>query len=146
MKSKYKFPANRQAGIQTFPFEDVEEAWFWFIQVQQAKSEGARLMAGQALLPRPCDATDILKILDRLYRQRYLQRDHLLVLRHYGRRMLPPDPRRVKEGRAYRLWKEALERLEPVLIRKGIVRDKQHEEAGMMLYRHSGIPEGAAAE
>jgi hypothetical protein len=62
-----------------------------------------------------------LSILDRLYRQRRLLRDHLLVLRHYGRRMLPPDPRRVKEFHAYKVWTEALARLAPVFQRKGII-------------------------
>ena len=50
--------------------------------------------------------------------------DHLMVLRHYGRRQMVPDPRRVKEVRAYHLWQEALERIEPILVRKGIVRAK----------------------
>lgn len=27
-------------------FENVEEAWFWFIQAQQARNDGARIVAG----------------------------------------------------------------------------------------------------
>ncbi len=102
------------------PFESAEEAWFWFIQAQQARSEGASPADG-SLYPRPCEPIDILKILDRLYRHRRLLRDHLLVLRHYGRRTMAPDPHRVKEMRAHRLWHEALERIEEVLVCKGIV-------------------------
>lgn len=34
---------------------------------------------------------------------------------------MPPDPRRVKEVRASALWAEAMEALEPVMIRKGII-------------------------
>lgn len=108
--------------IQFYPFLDAEEAWFWFIQAQQAKNEGARYAAGMSMMPRPCEPTDILKILDRLYRNRLLMRDHLLVLRHYGRRQLAPDQRRDKEAIAYKLWMEAMERIEPVLIRKNIVK------------------------
>ncbi len=104
------------------PFDSVEQAWFWFIQAQQARNEGARVAMGLGLVARPCEPTDILKVLDRLYRHRRLQMDHLLVLRHYGRRQMPPDPRRIKEGRAYKLWIEALQRIEAVLERKGIVR------------------------
>ncbi|MBI1301329.1 MAG: hypothetical protein GC137_06680 [Alphaproteobacteria bacterium] len=103
------------------PFESVEEAWFWFIAAQQARNDGARFVAGHGDVVRPCEPVDILNILDRLYRQRRLLRDHLLVLRHYGRRNLAPDSRRVKEKRAAILWKQAIERLEPVFIRKGIV-------------------------
>jgi len=107
--------------VATIPFDSAVEVWFWFIQAQDARNDGARFSAGAGLIPRPCEPSDILKILNTLYRARRLERDHLLVLRHYGRRQMPPDPRRVKELRAHDLWKEALSRLEPVLIRKGIV-------------------------
>lgn len=110
-----------QGAPQAVPFESVEEAWFWFIAAQQARVDGARFIAGQGPVARPCEPLDILKVLDRLHRNRRLIMDHLLVLRHYGRRMLPPDPRRVKEVRAHKLWCEALDRLEQPLQRKGIV-------------------------
>jgi len=116
---------HRNMGEDTHPFETAVEAWFWFILAQQARNDGARYTAGMSLAPRPCEPADILKILDRLYRQRRLLRDHLLVLRHYGRRQLEPDPRRPKEVLAHRLWKEAFDCIEPVLVRKGIVRRKK---------------------
>lgn len=120
---KYKTPKTIH-DRDYVPFVDAPEAWFWFIQAQEAKNEGARFTAGQSLTPRPCEPTDILKILDTLYRNRRLMRDHLLVLRHYGRRQLAPDPRRVKEARAHHLWVEAMERIEPILIKKGIVKEQ----------------------
>jgi hypothetical protein len=104
------------------PFDTALEAWFWFIQAQDARNDGARFASGLGLVARPCEPSDILKILNTLYRARRLTRDHLLVLRHYGRRQMPPDPRRARELRAHILWKEALERLEPIWVRKGIVR------------------------
>lgn len=107
------------------PFESAEEAWFWFLDAYQAKHDGARISAGLALVPRPCEPLDILHSLDRLYRNRRLIWDHLLVLKHYGQRRLPPDKSRAKEVRAYYLWHEALKRLEEVLIRKNIVRERQ---------------------
>lgn len=111
------------------PFHDAEEAWFWFIAAQEARADGARFVAGQGLYPRPCEPLDILKVLDRLYRTRRLVRDHFKVLSHYGRRHLPPDPHRVKEKRAYYIWREALERIGAVLERKGIIEPQrqQHE-------------------
>jgi hypothetical protein len=108
---------------QTVPFRDAEEAWFWFISAQSARNDGARFVAGAGVYPRPCEPLDILKVLDKLYRQRRLLRDHLLVLRHYGRRHMAPDPRRVKEQRARKLWDEALERMQSILESKGIVRE-----------------------
>ncbi|GJL84232.1 MAG: hypothetical protein DHS20C02_00070 [Micavibrio sp.] len=121
MAMKENYIPGRQSDLKAMPFESAEEAWFWFIQAQEARNEGARFVNGLGKAARPCEPVDILKVLDSLYRQRRLLRDHLLVLRHYGRRLLPPDRKRVKEMRAWDIWREALERLEPPLIRKGIV-------------------------
>lgn len=122
MASKDRYSPKPQLDAETEPFESAEEAWFWFIRAQQAINDGARPAAGRGLVARLCEPVDILRVLDRLYRQRRLVMDHLLVLRHYGRRYLPPDPQRVREVRAHSLWAEALERIEAVLERKGIVR------------------------
>ncbi len=103
------------------PFASAAEAWFWFIQAQAARNDGARYALGAGTIPRPCEPVDILRVLDRLHRNRRLQMDHLLVLRHYGRRMMAPDPRRIKEACAHKIWTEALERITPALQRKGIV-------------------------
>jgi hypothetical protein len=116
-----KISAGRAFGVEGVPFESAEEAWFWFMAAQEAGNEGARLSAGSGLYPRPCEPVDILKVLDRLYRQRRLLRDHLLVLRHYGLRHMAPDPCRPRERKARRLWDEALERIGSVLESKGIL-------------------------
>ncbi|MBP7334926.1 hypothetical protein [Niveispirillum sp.] len=106
----------------TTPFDSVEEAWFWFISAQEAKQAGARVKAGQGLIARPCEPSDILGVVDRLHRQRRLLRDHLLVLAHYGRRQMAPEADRRREMRDHGLWVEALSILAPVLRGKGIVR------------------------
>jgi len=124
MSTKDRYTPKTQPDIKATLFDNAEEAWLWFILAQEARNEGARFTAGLSLVNRPCEPSDILSAMERLYRNRRLLMDHLLVLRHYGKRQLPPDPRRVKEVRAFALWKEALERLEPVLVRKGIVRPK----------------------
>ena len=111
----------QEENQNTVPFKNAVEAWFWFIQAQAARNDGARYTSGLSLYPRPCEPSDFLKILDRLYRNRILLRDHLLVLRHYGRRQMAPDNRRVKEAIAHNLWVEAFEKIEPVLIQKKIV-------------------------
>ncbi len=121
MATKDQFTPKPQAEIETIPFASAEEAWFWFIQAQAAREDGARFTMGLGVYPRPCEPLDILKVLDRLYRTRKLLMDHALVLRHYGKRMLAPDPYRVKEARAHSLWVEALGQIEMVLVAKGIV-------------------------
>ncbi len=103
------------------PFGSAEEAWFWSVQAQDAKAAGARIAAGRGLVQRPCEPTDVLRAVDRLYRRRLLIRDHLHVLVHYGRRLMAPDPARCREQRAHTLWREAFDQLHPVLREKGIV-------------------------
>ena len=105
----------------TVPFVSTEEAWFWFVQAQEARSSGARIVAGCGKVPRPCEPLDMMREIDRLYRQRKLIRDHLHVLVHYGKRLMAPDPERRLESRASSLWREALAFLDPVLREKGIV-------------------------
>ena len=104
-------------------------------------------MAGYSLVSRPCEPIDILKVLERLYRQRRLVRDHLLVLRHYGRRQMPPDYNRVKEARAYTIWVEALDRLGEALISKGIVEDRRDFDTNAgSSWAEAPLLEGIAAE
>lgn len=121
MASRERYTPKTAASEKNFAFESAEQAWFWFVQAWEARQSGARFVSGMSLLPRPCEPIDIMKVVDRLYRQRRLLPDHLRVLRHYGVRQMAPDFRRSKEQRAYHLWCEALERMEIVLIRKKIV-------------------------
>ena len=121
MPHRNRTDQNTLMPSNTVPFQDVEEAWFWFVSAQEARANGARVSAGNSLYPRPCEPLDIMKIVDGLYRNRRLVRDHLLVLRHYGRRHLPPDPYRIKEAQAHKLWREALDRMSPILLSKGII-------------------------
>jgi hypothetical protein len=121
MTSHIRHVVRQQLKQENVPFESAEQAWFWFISSSEARNDGARIVAGQGLVPRPCEPIDILRIVDRLYRVRRLQKDHLLVLRYYGRRHLPPDHRRIREMRACKIWHEAMARMESVMEKKGIV-------------------------
>lgn len=140
MKQKDRFSPRPVPDVKTEPFERAEDAWFWFILAQAARDDGARVTIGVGLTPRPCEPTDIFNVLNQLHRSRRLLRDHLLVLRHYGRRQMPPDPRRIKEVRAFGLWKEAMERIEPLLVRKGIVKARAKNASGPNKYwSHNAI-------
>lgn len=110
--------ANRE---EIHPFISAEEAWFWFMDCYQAREDGAKFTAGKGLYKRPCEPIDILNVVSRLHRNRRLLMDHIYVLKHYGQRHMPPDRHRKNEQRARTLWEEALERIEDVLERKGVV-------------------------
>jgi len=106
------------------PFNDAEEAWFWFMQANEAKNQGAKIQSGMAIVPRPCQPNDIMSVISRLHRNRRLTMDHLRVMKHYGLRMMPPEKHRSQEAGAYRLWTEAMDRIHDVLESKGIVYGK----------------------
>lgn len=113
--------SKQQLKQEIVPFGSAQEAWFWFVAAMEARADGARITAGKGSMPRPCEPIDILKIVDRLYRTRRLLRDHLMILRYYGRRRMPPDQYRMREMRAYKIWNEAMTRMESVFESKGIV-------------------------
>ncbi|MFN3448560.1 MAG: hypothetical protein ACK44F_07670 [Roseococcus sp.] len=105
------------------PFRSAEEAWFWTMAALMARREGARVRAGQGLSLRPCEPDDVVKCLDRLYRQRRIEIAHARILRIWGERGVPPCPRHPAERGDHRLWREAMQRLEFPLRVKGIVAD-----------------------
>lgn len=109
------------AAGDTEAFTSSEEAWFWAMQCQIARAEGARQLAGMSLHPRPCDPDDILIVLGRLVRQGRLGEAHARTLNGYGQRLRPPDPRVRDEAEAARLWDEALDAMTTPLATKGIL-------------------------
>lgn len=108
-------------GVNITLFTSAEEAWFWFMQANKARQDGARQSANQGDVIRPCEPSDIFKILERLRRHRRLDMHHFRVMRHYGDRMVAPDPYHAREWHASTLWREAMHVLGDVLIAKDIV-------------------------
>jgi hypothetical protein len=86
-----------------------------------ARRDGARIVSGAGLVARPCEPDDVVKCLDRLYRQRRIDLQHARILRIWGERQQAPDPNYPRERTDARLWREALNRLEWPLRVKGIV-------------------------
>ncbi len=114
-------PAPAPSRVESF--DTVEEVWFWFMAARRAAADGAHFARGsRGGVPRPCEPADILRLLDRLHRVRRLERDHLLVLRHYGQRGWPPDPYAPRERHAARLWDEAMRAMEVPLRAKGVLK------------------------
>jgi len=103
------------------PFASAEEAWFWTMAGLSARAAGARIVAGLGVKPRPCEPDDVVRCLDRLYRQRRIDLVHVRILKMYGERQVLPDPRHPADRSAWRLWREALDRLDWPLRLKGIV-------------------------
>ncbi|WP_043342009.1 hypothetical protein [Belnapia moabensis] len=103
------------------PFHSVEEAWFWTMSALIARHDGARIVSGAGLVARPCEPDDVIRCLDRLYRQRRIDLQHARIMRIWGERGEAPDPTRPREAGDWRLWNEAMRRLDWPLRVKGIV-------------------------
>jgi hypothetical protein len=106
---------------QSEPFRSAEEAWFWTMAALVARQDGARIVAGRGSAIRPCEPDDVVRCLDRLYRQRRIDLSHGRVLRRWGERGYSPNPHAASERGDAALWREALSRLEWPLRIKGIV-------------------------
>ena len=106
-------------GGRTEPFRSAEQAWFWTMGALVARREGSH---GSGLrTARPCDPDDVVKCLDQLYRRRRVDLVHARILRIWGERGMAPNPAYPLERGDWRLWREALDRLEWPLRVKGIV-------------------------
>lgn len=107
--------------VAATPFRDAAEAWFWTMAALRARHEGARTARNPNAIPRPCEPDDVVKCLDQLYRQRRIDLVHARILRIWGERGTPPNPSLPRQHCDWRLWTEALERLDGKLRAKGIV-------------------------
>ena len=114
-------PSAIEPSDRVQPFRDAEEAWIWTMAALTARHDGARYTANKGKIGRPCDPDDVVKSLDALYRQRRIDLLHARVLRIWGERGSAPDPTHKMEIADWKLWKEALDRLEWPLRVKGIV-------------------------
>ncbi|EHL97661.1 hypothetical protein HMPREF9946_04008 [Acetobacteraceae bacterium AT-5844] len=110
--------AHRCASEGARPFASADDAWIWTMAALVARRDGAGPVVGFDAVARPCEPDDVVKCLDRLYRQRRIEQAHLRVLRIWGeRQMMPPS---AHHG-ALRLWREAIDRLRWPLQQRGIV-------------------------
>ncbi|MDE2197554.1 MAG: hypothetical protein KGJ41_00920 [Rhodospirillales bacterium] len=101
------------------PFRSAEQAWFWTMAALAARRDGS--CSGGRGTPRPCDPDDVVKCLDTLYRRRRIDLRHARILRIWGERQAAPSPAYAAERCDWRIWREALDRLDWPLRMKGIV-------------------------
>ena len=118
--SKRRQPS-RFAERHTEPFRGAEEAWFWTMAALVARRDGARYTANNGRTARPCEPDDVVKCLDTLYRRRRIDLAHARIMRIWGERQTAPNPSYAGERSDWRVWREALDRLEWPLRVKGIV-------------------------
>ena len=107
------------------PFVSAEAAWFWTIRTLQAAAIRSARQAN-ASHPRP---DDVIKCLDILYRQRRIELLHVRILRIWGLRGTAPNPARMRERSDWRIWHEAMTRLDAALRTKGIVGGSTFQDA-----------------
>lgn len=98
------------------PFRSAEAAWFWAFGILEARRDGAGAAFGHQ--HRICEPDDILKALDRLYRQRRIELAHARALRVWGERGHAPTDDRSGDAR---LWRQAMTQLDQALRVRGIV-------------------------
>ena len=108
----------RRGEAAATAFRSAAEAWFWTMGALRARREGANRSGSS--VKRPCDPDDVVLCLDRLYRDRRIDRRHAQVMRVWGERQLAPDAQNAAAQDAM-LWGEAIGRLEDKLRVKGIV-------------------------
>jgi len=108
-------------GRPVQPFRCAEDAWFWTMTALVARREGARFVANQGAVARPCEPDDVVKCLDTLYRRRRIDLVHARILRIWGERQIAPNPANPCDRCDWKLWREAIERLKWMLRNKGIV-------------------------
>jgi hypothetical protein len=109
----------RTSGARVEPFRSAEQAWFWTMSALVARREGTHGSGPRT--ERPCDPDDVVKCLDQLYRRRRIDLQHARILRIWGERGTAPNPIYPLERGDWKLWREALDRLEWPLRVKGIV-------------------------
>jgi hypothetical protein len=119
----------RPAAVRTGPppesrptvkFASADEAWLWTMGCLMARRDGARCAANRGLVSRPCEPDDVVRCLDALYRQRRIDLSHARILRVWGERQAVPNPAFASEKSDWRIWREAMARLEWPLRVKGI--------------------------
>ena len=110
-------PSSPPAPIGDKPFDNAEEAWFWFMSWHLMVEDGGT--PGYEGRGRPCMPLDMLACLRRLVKPGRLTRRHLRVLAEFGRLLQAPG-----HGPLATLWEEGMVRLEELFRAKGIVAHK----------------------
>ena len=80
------------------PFDNAEQAWFWYCQCQISKNCGESPQPRKTYTLRPCGLDDIYICVVRLSLAGILKKRHINTLIKYGDKLYPPDPRIEEEA------------------------------------------------
>ncbi len=89
----------------------------WTIKALAAEAEGKQRARPVAI----CAPAEVVKCLDTLYRRRRIDLRHVRILRIWGHRGRAPDAANPMEKADWKLWREALDRLDWPLRSLGII-------------------------
>ena len=103
-------------------FQNAEEAWFWFCKYDGRT--GYKSNTSNKRIIRPCQLDDIYIVVSKLYIAKKIGERHLKTLIKYGRMQIAPDSRVVEEQEEALWWDDAMDKLETIFIKKGIVKCK----------------------
>ena len=103
-------------------FQNAEEAWFWFCKYDGRT--GYKSNISNKRIIRPCQRDDIYIVVSKLYIAKKIGERHLKTLIKYGRMQIAPDSRVVEEQEEALWWDDAMDKLETIFIKKGIVKCK----------------------
>ncbi|GHU01099.1 hypothetical protein FACS1894186_3160 [Alphaproteobacteria bacterium] len=103
---------------EVVPFADAAEAIFWFRRAMSALEKRGNFTPDGA---RPCEISDMAVILNRLAREGRFSAGSARALAKYAARQERPDTSAGASLSEVLYWHDAIEVLETVLRRKGIV-------------------------
>ncbi len=108
------------------PFNDTEEAWFWFCRYQAMRDEAGSFCRKSSFstIQRPCDLDDIIRVVLKLRLAGHITQRHVDILIEYGSRFTTPDIHHADEVDDYPLWNTAIDLMTTIFIQKGIVQCK----------------------
>lgn len=105
--------------IETTPFSSSEEAWFWCCFCESLKDIKGR--GGHRNVIRPCESSDIIIAVNKLIREHIITSEQARILMKYGKEQVPPHPHFGDSLRVCKLWQNAIDFLDYILKKKGIV-------------------------
>lgn len=106
-------------------FDCAEDAWFWYCKYE--KRTPYKSNNSNNVVIRPCVLDDIYLCVEKLFFAKKIGGRHVKTLIKYGRMLCPPDIRVEDEAMEALWWDDAMDKLETLLRKKGIVRCKNSD-------------------
>lgn len=102
-------------------FGTAEEVWFWYWTCINSRKLGSRRGEDLSAIQRICEINDICVIVKKLYKNCFLNKEHIRTLAIFGKRMTPPNINFGNSKKETSLWNEAMEILSVPFKQKGII-------------------------